>query len=293
MRIQFCKTFTLLLLCCVSVMAEKIPEEMVLVPMGEFEMGTHNLDELVTLGSKVPHMSIGHAETWFGDERPEHTVIMPAFYIDKFEVTNSQFHKFIEETGYDAEGDWEKYAGKNRQNHPVVNVTWNDANEYAVFAGKELPTEQQYEYAAQGGQKLDNMDYVPDSTQALWRHQGESFWAGLGRLFTGRKINTAEVDTYPPNSYGIFHVCGNVREWTHSDYAPYPGLTESMWQHTDFRPFSSENNKKLRKVARGGSWNSPNPVFIRISVRTPLDPSYSSNELGFRCVKKVSGYSSS
>ncbi len=270
---------------------KSIPEEMILIPAGKFDMGITqaDLEELVEIGKKVPHMTISHAEYWFGDERPLHTVEIRAFYMDKYEVTNREFADFVNDTDYIPEGDWRKYAGKNREGHPVVNVTWNDAKAYADWAGKRLPTEEEWEYAALGGRDVKWFPWgnEPDPQATNYRYQGESFLDGIFRMIFGRDIKTTVVGSYKPNGYGLYDMCGNVREWCESDYEAYPGLKEEHWQHTKHRPFSKDKPDYVRKVARGGHWDSSNPVYIRIKNRTGIDMGTQWYTTGFRCVRPV------
>jgi sulfatase modifying factor 1 len=253
---------------------------MVLIPASTFQMGcdSSDMEELAKMGEDVPHMNLGHALWWFADETPKHMVHVDSFYIDAYEVTNEQFKKFVDATGYKAEGDWEKYATPDRMNHPVVNVTWNDASTFAKWAGKRLPTEAEWEYAAKGGTNFKWFWWgdKPDPTKANYRSQGESFFAGVWRLLGLRKIGTKPVGSYGPNGFGLYDMIGNVSEWCQDIYKPYPG------NNSDNDKF----NKGLR-VVRGGNWESPNPVFIRIPNRHGVNPKSFSYNRGFRCVKPV------
>jgi formylglycine-generating enzyme required for sulfatase activity len=260
-------------------------KDMILVPAGNYQIGidSSNIEELSLMGKDVPHMNYSHALFWFGDEIPKHTVVIDSFYIDIHEVTNKQYLQFTKVTGYKSEGNWVKYATPERMNHPVVNVTWNDASAYAKWAGKRLPTEEEWEVAARGGKQFKWFPWGnnPDPKKCNYRNKGESFFDGIIRLLGLREINTTPVMSFPANGYGIFDVCGNVSEWCASDYEPYPG------NFSDHRIYSahSENPKIHEKVIRGGSWESPNPVFIRITNRSGNLKHYYSYHLGFRCVR--------
>jgi len=255
-------------------------EGMVLIPGGTFEMGIdeEDLEELVEMGRKVPHMTLGHAESWFGDEIPRRTLAIESFYMDAHEVTNRQFRRFVEETGYEAQGDWEDHARSDRLDHPVVNVTWYDAEAYARWCGKRLPNEEEWEYAAIGGKDVKWFPWgdTPDPSRANYRHQGESFLAGLGRIFGGRAINTMPVGSFEPNGFGLYDMCGNVSEWVADTYGPYPG------GQADDEPDADRGEDK---VLRDGNWDSPNAVFIRLKDRRGVEPDSSSRERGFRCAK--------
>jgi len=268
------------------------PQGMVLIPGGTFDMGIDEgeLDELVEMGQDVPHMSEGLARSWFGVEMPKHTVDVDAFYMDVHEVTNGQFGEFVTATGYAAEGRWQKHSREDRADHPVVNVTWNDAQAYAAWAGKRLPSEAEWEYAAKGGQDVRWFPWgdEPDPTRANYRHQGESFWEGIPRLLGLRPIDTKPGGSYPANGYGLYDLCGNVREWCDAAYEPYPGAPQDEDLYSR-RPAcgscSCEQRRLDGKVVRGGSWESPNAVFVRITGRNGFEADHSAYDLGFRCVQ--------
>ena len=269
-------------------------EGMVLLPGGTFEMGINEdqLSDLVAMGRDVPHMDKSLARSWFGDEIPRHTVELDPFYIDVHEVTNGKFSVFAHATGYEAEGDWREHANHERTNHPVVNVTWNDAKAYAEWAGKRLPTEAEWEYAAKGGQDVRWFPWgdEPDRTRANYRYQGETFWEGIPRLLGLRPINTKAVGSYAANGYGLHDVCGNVSEWCGATYEPYPGACEDLDRysnHPGCGPPSCQAEPFVGKVVRGGSWESPNAVFVRITGRSAFEEDDSSYCRGFRCVKSL------
>jgi formylglycine-generating enzyme required for sulfatase activity len=267
------------------------PEGMVLIPGGSFEMGidAEDLEELVEMGRKVPHMSLGHARAWFGDEIPRHTVAVESFYMDTYEVTNREFRRFVEETGYEAEGDWQDHARNDRLDHPVVNVSWHDAQAYAEWCGKRLPSEEEWEYAAIGGRDVKWFPWgdTPDPSRANYRHQGESFLAGLGRLLGGRKMNTMPVGSFEPNGFGLYDMCGNVSEWVASSYGPYPGAALDNGSDAGRDGRAGRQMQGDEKVRRDGNWDSPNAVFIRLKERRGEEPDSSGRETGFRCAKST------
>ena len=144
--------------------------EMVLIPTGEFEMGSNDGDD---------------------DEKPVHTVFVDAFYIDIYEVTNAQYKKFVEATGHrepkgygfvdgEVKDDFEPWKSPdfNGDNQPVVCVSWHDAMAYAQWAGKRLPTEAEWEKAARGGLKGKRYpwgDEAPDGTQCNFADKNTNF----------------------------------------------------------------------------------------------------------------------
>ena len=246
--------------------------DMVLIPAGEFQMGSDDSD----------------AEN---DEKPMHTVYVDAFYIDKYEVTNAQYKKFI-----DANPQWQKgriprkyhdgdylkhWKGNNyplsKGTHPVVYVSWYAAMAYAKWAGKRLPTEAEWEKAARGG--LTGEKYA-------WGISLDSNRANYGENVG----DTTLVGTYDSNGYGLYDMTGNVWEWcldeynadfysTSSDHNPIAGGTVN-------NILSDWTNVKTVRVLRGGSWAS-NAKFVRVSDRTRFTPKITNKARGFRCVKPV------
>jgi formylglycine-generating enzyme required for sulfatase activity len=204
----------------------------------------------------------------FEDERPAHTVLVEAFKIDKFEVTNEQFEMLVKETGYvsDAEkaGDsmtWRTFA-KDRPRHPVVKVSWNDAVAYCKWAGKRLPTEAEWEKAARG---TDGRIYP-------WGHEWDATKANTKE---GEYRGTTAVGSFPDGAspYGVMDMAGNVAEWTADWYKAYPG--------SDFAsPYFGEKYR----VIRGGGWFS-DKESVRTTERSASSVTLANDDVGFRCVK--------
>jgi formylglycine-generating enzyme len=207
------------------------------------------------------------------DERPAHRVVLDPFYIDRYEVTNAAFARFVEATGYRAEGQWDRYAGPSRRNHPVTSVTWNDAAAYAAWAGKRLPTESEWEAAARGG--LEGKAYP----------NGDELGADdatFGILNTGTQEGltpaaTTPVGSHRPNGYGLYDMAGNVWEWC-ADYYTADAYSRAA-SHDPQGP-----ERGAARVVRGGSWND-RASDLRVSNRAGMTPTLIGPIFGFRCAR--------
>ena len=246
---------------------------MVIIPAGEFEMGSND-DEA---GS---------------DEQPVHTVYVDAFYMDKYEVTNHEFKEFllknpgwqkdrIEKRFRDANylKDWEgnEYPD-GKGNHPVVNVSWYAAVAYAKWANKRLPTEAEWERAARGG--LVGKKY-PHGDAIIAMHANYDKNVG----------GTSPVGVYPANNYNLHDMAGNVWEWCLDEYNegfysvspsenPLSGASSVSQIIDDFR------NVKSSRILRGGSWFDI-ARNVQVTPRNWNTPPNSYFNIGFRCVIPV------
>ena len=238
---------------------------MLLVPAGEFTMGTNRSDPENT------HLKIGTVKPLYKDQHPERKVYLDAFYIDQYEVTNREYKKFIDATQFpELPGHWEE--GRYPEGTgalPVTNVTWNEALTYALWAGKRLPTEAQWEKAARGA----------DGRLFPWGNEYEKGWANVG--VDGAKELVAG-GSYPKDvsPYKIFDLAGNVMEWTASWYQPYPG------NDYQFKKFGKEF-----KVLRGNGFQRGGHYFLEAYryafYRTEARPEEYFENVGFRCVLPV------
>ena len=258
--------------------AEPPPEGMVLIPAGEFQMGSNN-------------------EEADNDEQPVRTVYVDAFYMDETEVTNAQFKEFLIENprwqkdrieahfhngGYLGHWNGNNYPN-GKGNHPVVWVSWYAAMAYADWAGKRLPTEAEWERAARGG--LAGKKY-PNGNTITARD------ANYGKNVGG----TTAVGRYPANGYGLYDMAGNVLEWCLDEYDkdfyftfprndvarnPLSGANNIHWVMNNFTDIKSI------RVRRSGSWSTI-ASLQRISNRYGNSPSQLTNFIGFRCVRPVS-----
>ena len=225
-----------------STIIGKDSAEMVLIPAGSFEMGSNEED----------------------DEKPVHTVYVDAFYMDKYEVTNVQYQKFMRATGHREPKYWND-SRFNQPNQPVVGVSWHDATAYARWAGKRLPTEVEWEKAARGG--LEGRRYP-------WGNTINSSNAHYDQdLGTGKP---ASVGSYSPNGYGLYDMAGNVGEWC-ADWGDLDYYSNSPLRNPQ-GPSTGEWS-----VLRGGSWDGYT-ILLRVADRIRSNPADAFNSGGFRCV---------
>jgi formylglycine-generating enzyme required for sulfatase activity len=248
----------------VSIVAQLVPAEtratlpnpldyngpMILVPAGEFIMGDDNHNP---------------------EERPTHKVTLPDYYIDKFEVTNEQFKKFCDETRrqHPTNPWWDnEYFTKSPQS-PVLGVSWDEADAYAKWAGKRLPTEQEWEKAASWDPVAKKKRQFP------WGDTADRSRANVGG--TKRTVDAGRFAA-DQSAYGVHDLAGNVAEWVGSNYQPYPG------NQTPSPEFGTQNF-----VVRGGTYRGE-INYARTTSRLFHTPQLNESEkqnraflIGFRC----------
>ena len=239
-------------------------------------------------------------------ERPERKVIIQSFLIDKNLVTVEDFRSFVELSNYTTESEifgnaivfydsinnWQLVNGASWKypfgdssfvaldNHPVTQVSWNDACAYCKFYDKTLPSEVQWEYAAsERGQKKNQLFYWGNDLVINNKYMCNT-WASDYPNSIGFKDGfkyTSPVGYYGANSLGIFDMAGNVWEWCYNMYLPYEG---------NHQIFSDELQGRAQ---RGGSFLcNPNYCYgFRLSARSATSAESSLFHVGFRCVKNI------
>ena len=228
------------------------PEGMVLIPAGEFIMGNEqDGDEL---------------------ERPEHSVRMNAFFIDRYKVSCADYARFAVATA-NWPSTWSSRCAPGRERLPVTGLKWHEANAYAQWAGKRLPTEAEWEYAARG----TNKRRYPWGSE--WRTGFANAENSLGHI--------TSVDQFPQNvsPFGVVEMVGNVWEWTASDLTTYSGMP--LPKQVMRRQVIDE--VIFGKVIRGGSWqDDKEDTTTTIRRGYPADGAdINYDNTGFRCVKDI------
>jgi formylglycine-generating enzyme required for sulfatase activity len=243
-------------------------------------------------------------------ELPQHQVRIDEFYLDQYEVTNRLFQQFVQQTGHQTTAEqkgsamsfsegkvWKEVNGatwrqpegseivfaSGRAEHPVVSVSWDDAQAYCRWAGKQLPTEAQFEYATRAG-----------TTTGYWWGQGhpgarrdenladESARDFLGGIITGYDDGarrTAPVGSYEANPWGLYDITGNVAEWTADWY------DANYYSKSSVRNPTGPSNGQYR-VLRGGAWSTV-LVYLRSAYRLWSTPTHRKSNIGFRCAQDV------
>jgi formylglycine-generating enzyme required for sulfatase activity len=240
---------------------------MVLVPAGEFLMGSEN---------------------WSGSEKPAHTISLGAYYIDQFEVTTAAFAEFLNEAGnqiegvagdahwveendpdlhiHRVEGIWQ--ADPGRENHPMNEVTWFGARAFCEWRDARLPTEAEWEKAARG----------PDGRTYPW---GEAEPTCEMANFAGCNYDSVPVDSYPEwvSPYGAYNMAGNVHEWTADWYS------EDYYANSPYENPTGPESGDF-KIFRGASWFNAS-FNTRTTYRYLKLPVLTYKANGFRCAKSV------
>lgn len=242
-------------------------------------------------------------------EAPVHEVAVNSFYMDANEVTVADFAKFVKATKYMTEAEkfgssgvfdtdakqwamkpnvsWQHPEGENSTaapNEPVCQISWNDAVAYAKWAGKRLPTEAEWEYAARGG--LKNKEYAwgdelkPNGVIMANYWQGEFPVANTNEDGFQKR---APVKSFKPNNYGLYDMAGNVWEWTADWYA------DDYYERSPKQnPAGAETGEE--RVMRGGSWMCAGNFCTnyRVAGRSHSTPETGLNNVGFRLVRDAS-----
>lgn len=300
------------------------------VPVAIREALSGDTSGMVKLDGGVFLMGTEDSDAWADDgEGPIREVRVSPFWIDRTTVTNADFKRFVEATGYVSESErfgwsfvfagqlprsrrsklkastvqnlqwwygvegasWRKPEGPGsnilkRMDHPVVHVSWADAHAYCVWAGKRLPTEAEWEFAARGGLVQKKYAWGDELTPG-GKHRC-NIWQGRFP-----EVNTAEdgyawtapARSFQANGYGLYNMAGNVWQWCADWFHPTWHITASPLTRDNPRgPDAGQN-----KVMRGGSFlcHASYCNRYRVAARTANTPDSATTNCGFRCVRDV------
>jgi formylglycine-generating enzyme required for sulfatase activity len=195
-------------------------------------------------------------------EAPAQTISLPAFYIDETEVSNAEYRRFCEATRH-APPDAPDYAA--HPDYPVSNISYEDAAAYAAWAGKRLPTEQEWEKAARG---TDGRSYP-------W---GNEPWTDN----VPDKMQPVTSEPLRKSPYGAYNMAGNVWEWTASPYTPTPADTAGMASLSKGQHFSAN-----WRAIKGGSFAVGSKEAFQVAAHRGLPIEAHSLWIGFRCVRSA------
>ena len=232
---------------------EETPEGMVKIPSGIFLMGAYT--------------ALGNPE-----EKPGHEAIVASFYLDVTEVTHGDYVRCVQAGGCTKPQPLGRFCNhklEDHDDHPANCVTLHQATAYCAWAGKRLPTEREWEYAASEGNQRRRFSWGPldpdGARNSCYDHPGGS----------------CSVASFPPGAFGLHDMTGNVWEWTSSQFAPYP--TTPRRHGAAAEPL---NNKRLY-VYRGGSWSRRFSKWMRNLLRNRYEPDKHSAAIGMRCAKDL------
>jgi len=198
------------------------------------------------------------------DERPAHEVQVKDFYLDKYEVTNEKYKKFVDEASHLPPPHWTGGTYPfGEAKLPVTHVSWYDATQYAKWIGKRLPTEEEWEYAARNGSK-QNLYPWGNHWQPNMTAVGI---ANLNRPFT---VGSFELDK---NEFGVYDLAGNVSEWVEDNFRSYDG--SKVYETKVFRGGSfAERATPAEKITSAYRWYLPPDPEINLKAK-----------IGFRCAR--------
>ena len=202
--------------------------------------------------------------------RPHRVEITKSFWMGRTEVEVKAYKEFAEIRGLQMPSDPNFNRNWAKDNHPIINVSWAQANDYCKWAGGRLPTEAEWEYTARSGK--EGLKYPWGNEPSPQNAKYDS------------KDGTIPVGSFPPNYYGLYDMAGNVSEWV------------ADWYQKDYYSKSPSTDPPgplpgppsgIRRVFRGGSW-SDDPEKLRSSYRGAKNSGRRDNEIGFRCAREVS-----
>jgi formylglycine-generating enzyme required for sulfatase activity len=253
--------------------------ELVVLRAGRFQMGSSEHERKIAMAS-------GAQKNWLARETPQHWVgIERPFAMGRYPVTVGEWRAFAGASGWQPGGDvdWAAPGFAQTDRHPVVGVSWNDAQHYVAWLSERtgqryrLPSEAEWEYACRAGSKTAfSFGDAIDTSKA--NYDGNFTWNGGPRGEYRR--GTTPVDQFAPNAWGLHDMHGNVWEWVqdvmHDNYEGAP-LDGSAWE---------TGGERARRILRGGSWLY-NPRYLRSALRNGFSAVMSNDIVGFRVVREL------
>lgn len=230
--------------------------DMVAIPAGAVKVGLapEKIEEVVRR-----YLDLKIERWWIEREVPRHEVHVGAFSLAKFQVTNAEFHRFVQETGHAMPVSWGGHYHEELADHPVYRVEHQDALDYITWLNSRtgrryrLPTEIEWEYAATGS--VDR--------EFPW---GDEFDSGRANTAEAGIGNTTSVGSYEPGPFGLYDMAGNVEEWTSDLFEYYPGASNPK----PYAPYY---------VTRGGSFKNCRDLARCSRRHGPFEKDYA---IGFR-----------
>ncbi len=232
--------------------------------------------------------------------KPDSTLLQPGSLVFQFTKSQVNLQDYAQWWNWTPYANWKQPNGigsgiEDKMEHPVVHIAWEDANAYAQWAGKRLPTEAEWEWAAMGGKNDPNYPWGNQSTSEA--HTLANFWQGAFPHLNTKEDGyetTAPVKSFPPNGYGLYDMAGNVWEWC-SDKYHYETYRILNAQKTIRNPrgldtsFDPMEPTIPKRTIRGGSFLCHDSYCsgYRVSRRMKSSEDSSFNHTGFRCVKNI------
>ena len=227
------------------------PGDMVLIPAGEFVMGTNE-----KVAGRPPL------------ESPERKVDLPDYKIDVYEVTHGQWIKFITESEYNPEGKWRQFYSIGKEDFPVTNITWEDAKAFCGAAEKRLPTEAEWEKAARG----------VEGNKYPWGNKFDILKSNCNGVGYRTTVEVGQMRK-DKSSYGVYDLMGNAQEWTSEKLKPYP--KSPARRNAAFKTYDGRSYIAVRGASyaiKGGSM----ALYTRSAYFAK-----SQYGIGFRCAQDV------
>ncbi|WLI90931.1 bifunctional serine/threonine-protein kinase/formylglycine-generating enzyme family protein [Massilia sp. R2A-15] len=256
-----------------------VAPDLVLIPTGRFQMGSPEHE-------RKKAMEAGSLQSWLDRETPQHWVgIEQPIALGRYPVTVGEWRRFAEATGWQPheEFNWDAPGFAQGEDHPVVGVSWHDAQRYVAWLGEmtgqryRLPSEAEWEYACRAGTKTA-FSFGDAISTDLANFDGNHSYNGsaMGEYRRG----TTRVGEFPPNPWGLYDMHGNVWEWVqdpvHDNYDGAPN-TGAAWE---------EGGDPGRRILRGGSWLY-SPRYLRSALRNGFSAGRSNGIVGFRVARNL------